>query len=435
VPTTKQADNAADIARYASGILALEQGRFAQAAGEFDGLLGREDTVGQVSSFLYVACQRALSIEAVAREDLAAAEEHLRLAVRSGARPGELTGQIAAFYARAGRPAEYLRAMERAVEPAAGRGDDGPEARRNLAVAQWQAGRREEAYLTLRQAFRRFSGVAALHLQMGLFLAGEDRYAEAQPFLARAVEADCGNADAHYYLALALAAQGNVCSAVRSFQRAMDLRGDDVMLAYQLSLAARAAGQQGLKVTIRLSDPWVPAAPSGLAGLAQYVAAEPDFVEAFCALPEGPGDADGLVLLAGAVALALRRHARHADLHLAGSMVLARLGQTAGAIAHAEGALVLNGRYVQARLQLADLYARTGAIEEAAGQLDRAIADGADWPDVHLRAGQLHARCHRRQRAQQHLRRALELKSDYAPAALALAGQAMATDPPAAEAA
>jgi tetratricopeptide (TPR) repeat protein len=435
VPTENQADNAADIARYSSGILALEQGHFARAAGELEGLLGRDGMVGQVSGFLYAACQRALSIEAVARADLAAAEGHLRLAVRSGARPGDLTGQIAAFFARAGRPADGLRAMERAVESAAAARGNSSDARRNLAVAQWQAGKREEAYLTLRQAFRRFGGVAALHLQMGLFLAGEDRYAEAQPWLARAVEADCGNADAHYYLALALAAQGDARSAVRSFQRALDLRPDDVMLAHQLSLAARAAGQQGLKVTIRLSDPWVPAASGDLAGLAAYVAAEPDFVEAFCCLPAGAADADGLVLLAGAVALALRRHAGHADLYLAGSMVLARLGQTAGAIAQAERALVLNGRYVRARLHLADLYAGAGAIEEAAGQIDRAIADGADWPDVHLRAGQLHARCHRRQRAQQHLRRALELKADYAPAALALAGQALADDASPAEAA
>jgi tetratricopeptide (TPR) repeat protein len=410
----------AAIEQYTRGLLRLSEGRLAEAARELDGLQERHDALGHVARVCYGAAQRGLSVEAVRAGELERAEEHLRRAMSAAGRDCSLPAWMAELYARSGRREDCLREMDKAIATGSG----AAEARRRLAQAQWHAGRHEEAYMTLTDALRRFGGAGALHLQLGLFLAAEERYGEARASFARAAEADCDNPDAHRYLALCAMAEGDFAAAARSFQRALDLRPGDLLLGQQLLMAAQAAADSGTALTVRLPEASKLPAGSGLAQLAEYVAVEPDFADALLSLPPDEADWELPALLAGVLELAIASRPGFADLHLLASRAFQRLGQIDAAIRRAGGALSLNGRFAAARLQLAELYARTGRAEEAVGQMERAIADGADWPDVHLRVGELLRHCGRGERARRHFERALQLNGRYAAAADALASLA-----------
>lgn len=406
------------VSRYTRGLLLRGRGCFAQAAEELQELIQQDDTIGLLSRYHYALAHRSLSGEALAAGDFPSAQRHLRTAMSAVGADAGLDGFLAGLYARGHKPAECLRETEKASARKAG--ENSPDCHRKLAQAQWQAGRRQEAQLTLSQAFRRFGPVGVLHLQQGLFLAAEDKFAEARKSLARAAEAQCDNPDAHRYLALSAAALGDAPAAARSFQRALDLRPNDLMLAYQLSLAARAAATAGVKIVVCLPVPSAAPAHGSLHELAKRIADEPDLVEALCSLPENDLDNDLFSLLAGAAELAIEAHPRQADLYLAASRVYARLGQQDAAQDRAATALEINPAYIRARVYLAGLCASAGRQDAAAGHYEQAVSDGADWPDVHLRASEALSCCGRRDDARRHLQRALELNADYKPAAEAL---------------
>ena len=414
--TTTDASDA--VGRYTRGLLLRSQGCFDQAAQQLQELIGQDDTLGLLARYHYALAHRSLAGQALSSGDFPAAQRHLQTAMNAvGARAG-VGSLLAGLYARGHKPAECLREMEKA--PAALAGKDSPDFHRKLAQAQWQAGRRQEAYMTLTQALRRFGDVGSLHLQWGLFLAAEEKYAEARQRLALAAQAECDSADAYRYLALAAAALGDAPAAAQSFQRALDLCPDDLMLAYQLSLAARAAAAAGIKIIVRLPAPSAGGTKGDLHELARRIADEPDLIEALCSLPKNELDNDLFSMLAGAVELAIEAHPRYADLHLAASRVYLRLGQQEAAQLRAHESLEINPAYIRARLHVAELCTLAGRAEAAAGHYQRAVSDGADWPDVHLRAGEALIGCGRVEEARRHLCRALELNAGYSPAADAL---------------
>ena len=416
----EDAGNTPAIDRYARGIRYYREGLWQKAADVLEGLLHCPEAIGRPARYIYSLARRALGAAATARGEFVEAAEHLAGAATAAGlncgRPSRAFGVLPTPDGMSG----CLRQLERA--PAAGGGSAGR--CRKLAQAQWQAGQREAAYMTLTRGLRRFGSRGGLHLQMGLFLAAEEQYDRARAAMTQAVEADCDDPNAHRCLALVAAAQGDLAESVRAFQRAVELRPDDLLVAYELVVTAGAAADSGLSVRVRLPDPADGPTDERLAALAAYVAAEPDFADALASLPDGRDDDDLLALLAGAVELALVSEPRHADLHRVASQVLARMGQTEAAIEHAHRALSLNPRYLQARVQLADLYAEADRIEEAVEAYCRAVADGADWPDVHFRAAELLLRARRPEEARLHLRRALQLNESYAPAADALAALA-----------
>lgn len=415
---TDAADTADAVGRYTRGLLLRSQGCFAQAAEQLQELVGQNNTLGLLARYHYALAHRSLAGAALSAGDFPTAQRHLQTAMDAvGARAG-LGGLLAGLYARGHKPAECLRELEKA--PAISAGKDSPDFTRKLAQAQWQAGRREEAYMTLAQGLRRFGDVGCLHLQWGLFLAAEQKYPEAKQRLALAAQAECDSADAYRYLALADAALGDAAAAARSFQRALDLCPDDLMLAYQLSLAARVAGTDGVKIVVRLPAPSAGAGKGDLHELARRIADEPDLIEALCSLPENELDNELFSMLAGAVELAIEAHPRYADLHLAASRVYARLGQRDAARSRADKALEINPAYIRARLHLAELCSTAGLAGAAAGHYQRAVGEGADWPDVHLRAAESLIGCGRVEEARRHLRRALELNAAYTPASEAL---------------
>ena len=402
---------------YTAGLSLYRQGRYEDALDCLVRAAADDGLDSNLARFYHAMSHRGLGIEALRSGDYLAAETHLRQAVSGIGRSADLANYLAALYARTGCHERCAREAERAAEMDA----SNPAAWRRMALAQWQAGRRPQAQMTLAKALRKLGGVSELHLQAGLFHAAEGRHDAARASLARAVEADCTRSEAHYYLALAAAAQGDVYAAVRSFQRAYELRPDDLMAAYQLALAARAVDEAGGSVLLRLPEPSAAMAGSEIRQLAHYVQRESEFVDAFLALPPSEVDGELFELLAGVLRMALDEHPDYADLHHRCGRVLHRLNDPAAAMRHTAAALEINPRYVAALQHAGQLHVAAGRTEEAIGYYERAIAGGGDWADLHCTLAELLRENDRRDGAEKHLRRALTLNAGYTRAAEALA--------------
>ena len=405
---------------YRHAMQLYSRGQYEQVLTELQALRERNDPLGSMAKYYCALAHRALGLGNLAQGRFEQAEKHLLAAMAEIGRHAELCCYLARIYANTRRYDRCAVKMGLAAEDPT----QSVSTWRKLAQAQWQSGRRAEAHMTLTAAMRKFGDEAELHLQKGLFDAAEDRPEEARTSFALAAEADRGRADAYYYLGLAESALGNLPAAVEALQRALSLRPDDLLLTYQLALAARALKAGGKEVVIR--PPESQATDGGLHArpLARYVAADPDVVAALLSLPESEADEELFGSLLAAVEAAVAQRPDYADLHFLCSRILARLHRAPTAVEHANRALEINPRYVQALLHLAELYADLDRPAEALEHLQRAVACGADWPDVHCRIAELMIRCNPLSDARQHLRRALQLKPSLQRAADVLAALA-----------
>lgn len=404
--------------RCRQGIMSYHHGRYRQAVCEFEPLANSADQLGRTAARYLSLAHQQIGLAALRQGRLERAERHLRAAMKGTGRRVKLHGRLASVYARTGR---YDRCAD-VLEEALSADDRSAGSWRRLAQAQWLAGNRTQAHMTLTAALRKLTDKSELHLQQGLFYAAEDRLQEARGAFARAANAEREIPEAHYYLGLAAAARGDVLTAVKSLQRAVQLRPDDLTAAYQLALAAKAARQSGFQVVTHLPSP----DPAALhtQQLAHWVAAEPDLIDAFLqhggkGAPADPDEQDSDVLrtMLKAIRTALEAHPRYGDLHRYCSVVLERLGLTAEAVEHARRAVGINPGYAQALVQLGRLCAKQGRADQALEHLERAIACGADWPDVHCLVAELLADMRRTGEAAGHLRRALQLNPGYGRAA------------------
>jgi tetratricopeptide (TPR) repeat protein len=360
---------------------------------------------------------RALGLSCLVEGQFAKAEQYLCQAAQILGPQADLASYLASLYAQTGRFRQCARQQEKApIE-----GKDAAAGAQKLAQAQWQAGQREQAMMTLADAMLKVGPDARLHLQLGLFHANMEEFPQAVESLARAAEADCTSAKAHHWLGLAAMAAGNLRLAIRSLQRALQLRPTDVMLAYQLALAARTAAGAGCRIVVQLPQNLVLQPNTTLAEqLAGFVTNEKEFVEAFLSLPPSPVDKELFETLAGIVQVALAQNENYADLQYILASVQRRLGRLDQALEHASAAARINPRYVSAHLMLADLLDRLQQPEEAMEHMKAAIRCGADWPDVHCQAGQLMMRNNQPLRAREHFQRALQLNANYDQATSAL---------------
>jgi len=396
---------------YQRGVELYRQGRFEEAAECLARLGDSAGVVGTVAQFYQGMAHRAIGVAALKEGRFALAERHLLAAAKAAGPDAELAKHLASVYARTGRTRQCAAEMEKVSSA-----QDTPSTARRLAQAQWQAGQREQALMTLTAALRRFGDVAQLHIQVGLFTAASEEYEKAKASFMAAVEADCDNCDAHYYVGLTCSAVGDVAGAVRSFQRAFDLQPDKIMLAYQLAIAAQAAEDSGQSVAIHVPEPRQREAASEILHMAAYVAAEPDFVESFLSLPPSDIDDDLFETLGNIVKTALVDHPSFADLHLYAGRICERLGQYEEAIERTRQALAINPSYVQALVHLGRLFAHTGRARQAIDHLIRATKCGGDWPEIRQLIGELMMGSERQLEAEEHFRRALELNPEYSPA-------------------
>ena len=410
-----------DADRYREGLNLYCSGRAREAVELLGELRDRSDLAGRLGRYYEGLSHRSLGINALQAGRFAEAESQFRSAVKCIGRRDDLTEYLCGIYARGGHFERCATELDKSVA------QDGQcaETWRRLAQAQWQAGRREEAFMTLGRAVRRLGDRGVLLMQLGLFHAAEERFDEAVDCLARAARADCTRPETHYYLALAAAGAGDMLQAVRSFQRAWELRPGDTAVALQLAIAAGAAEQSGHSVVVRPpQNLQSPVADSHIRQLAAYVQSEPDFIDAFLALPTSKADKDLFCLLASVLQTALAEHPDYADLHYRASGIMLRLDRYEPAMKHARRAVEINPRYVHALAHLSRLCEMTGRRAEAVAYVELAIRYGADWPDVHCLAGDLLSKSATPALARKHFVRAIELKSDYPRASEALAALA-----------
>jgi tetratricopeptide (TPR) repeat protein len=253
-----------------------------------------------------------------------------------------------------------------------------------------------------------------LAMQMGLFHAADGKQDHACEWLSKACALRGEDPRVHYSLGLASAACGDVAGSARYFQRAWELSPTDLGIAYRLALAAKACTQQGIRFAIRIPEQNVfSQGSSQFSQLAKFVTSEPEFIDAFLALPPSDADRELFGMLQGVVRMALTEHPNFADLHLHASRIAWRLGDSQNAAKHADEALKINPGYVGALLHSAGLFAQQGRPQRALELLERAVSLGAKWPDVHCLAGELAAACGNSEQGQKHLQAALKLKANY----------------------
>lgn len=402
-----------DLGSFTAGMRAYRRGDFAEAAEALSGLLNRSDITGRLARYYCAMAYRGQGVAHAhaGQHDLAA--RRLRQAIALIGNQGDLCEYLLQVYARTG---QYDLCAAQA-EIIAEQDNRDVSARVSLALSHWRAGRREQAIMTLTAALRDLGDQSELHLQLGLLLHASDDLAAAHAHFKRAADCDCTNVRAWRCLALSAAGAGEYYRACQAFARAQALAPSDLMLSYHLCLAADAARGSGLNYTIRMSENVRPASASQIRQLAEYVAGEPDFAQAFLALPPGDADPELFGVLAAVLRTALAHHPDYADLQYFASQALARLGDRDAALVHARRAVEINARYVQALVHLAGLLDGADQRFEAIAALRQAMAAGADFADVHARLGELLQQAGMIPQARQHYGRALELNKKYQHAA------------------
>lgn len=409
-------------AQYQLGVAAYESGRFAEAISILTRVADRSDLPGQLARYYLGRAHLQYGLGELAQRRFANAAEHLQAAVALQVE-GDLSRHLAACFVGQQRFDLAAEAFERQLQR--GGGDEATPIR--LALSHWKQGQTTRAIDTLSAATRREPGRADLFMQLGLLFASQDDYRLALDALDTAARLAPLDAAIRQHLGLTHAALGAWSAAVEHLSVAQQLRPQDAYVALQLTLAARAANGEGAAAPLAISRP-APTAPdtSAIQQLGQVILKEPDFVEAFLALPRCGIDTEVFGVLAATLEWATERQPELADLHYHCSRVYQRLGRTYEAIDAARRAVEVSPQFVQALIQLGKLYGETDNTQDGIARLEAAIEAGGDYPDVHLMLGQLYQRRGQRGAARQAFERALQLNSGYRAAQTALAELAVA---------
>ncbi len=300
-------------------------------------------------------------------------------------------------------------------------------ARVRHALSLWQAGKPNEAVQSLREGLRADPDSPELHFQLGTLLAAMDELEEAELRFTQAATIDKTHTEALVSLGMCAAAQARPAEAKRHLERAQRRRPRDARVALLLTQTAKALADQGVTVDLQADMP--PEASEAddpaIEVLSRVIEAEPDFVDAFLGLPTGDQnvelDREVYAVLAHTLNRALDHRPESAGLHQAAGRVLHRLGRTSEAIAAAEKAVALHPDYVQALIQLAQLYQQTNRHQDAQERLEQALQLGVRYADVYYLLGNLYRRNGKLERARWAYEQALLVNNRYEAARVALA--------------
>lgn len=295
-------------------------------------------------------------------------------------------------------------------------------ARIRHALACWSAGELDEALNSLREGIRLNPEDPELHFQLGTLLSAQERYEEAELRFMQAINIDRRHAEACVSLALCRGAHDDPAGSVSYLRRAQAIKPWDARLGLLLTQAAKAAQQQGVSARTQAHMPSTSedTDEQGIDQLSRVIVTEPDFVDAFLALPNDKVDTRVFTLLLKTLQRALRRHPEHAELHYHCGRLLARLGRHEDAIDENERAIEIQPTFVQALIELAKLYQQTDRTADAATRLEQALAAGAEYADVYYRLGNLYRKQGQVGRARSAYRRALVINERYEAAMQAL---------------
>lgn len=292
--------------------------------------------------------------------------------------------------------------------------------RRALALAE--AGQSQDAMTILREAIARDRESAALHFQLGTLLAARGDYDEAEARFGQAINIDPDHTEALVSIALCCGVRHATSDALSYLQRAQARRPQDARIGLLLTQAAKAVHQRGYRVAAHGSIPEDDPKSDrrGINELTRLIRDEPDFVDAFLALPDTEVDGRVFNILADVVgALWERAPGDPHFAHLLGRLN-DRLGRRDDAIVCLENAVAIDAQCAKALIELGRLYLQTDRDEDAIARLEQAIAAGADYPDVHYLLGNAYRARGEVKRAQMAYRSALALNEHYADARRAL---------------
>jgi len=411
-----------DHQRYRAGMTAYNAGAYIEAIEHLTPLAaGRRGAQALLSRFYLGQAHYHLAIELFEKQRFSDAAAHFQVAAQANPAGGGFARFLAVCYVGMGRfdlAAQELDTVLRANPDDAG-------ARIRLALTQWRRGQVLDAISLLREGLRRQGDHAELHYQLGVMLAAEDELAEAQKLFEKTIALDPSHAGAYEKLAQCCSVAGRHERALRYLERAHQLDPANARIALQLAIAAPSVVDPELANRVRwrppTSTPGEAMDDNAIERLGDVIAAEPDFIEAFLALPPSEVDQEVFSILAATLEQALRKHPEFADLHYHCSVVYRRLNQPGEAIKHAKLALEINPRYVQALILLAQLYGQTDRWAAGVQRLEQAIQAGVDDPDVHSLIGRLYQEGNRPDYARQAYQRALDLDHDHQAAREALA--------------
>ena len=402
-------------AAYQSGLAAYETGRFLEAIELLTPVAEGGNLPATLARFYLGQAHMQQGIAELSTGNYSAAAEHLATARTINPDSGSLPRYLADCYIGLGRFDMAAREIEQ------DRGNATADQPVRLAHAFFRDGDLHRAIETLQCAIETSNGRADLHYHLGLIHASVEDYGAARTSLIAAARIDSKNPAIARQLALAYAATGDTLGAVACLQTAQQLAPHDANIAWLLTLAVSAARQQGHDIASAPARPILrPAIDSELSDLGEVLAREPEFVEAFLALPASQIDTEIFAVITQTLEKALELRPDYADLHHHCARAYERLGRTEEAIRRADRALQINPRYVQALITLGRLYAETDQASDAEARLREAIEAGGDYPDVHYLLGELLRKRGQPILAAAEYRRALELNSNYSAARKAL---------------
>ena len=295
-------------------------------------------------------------------------------------------------------------------------------ARIRHALSLWASKKYDQAVDSLREGVRENPECAELHFQLGTLLAARDAYDEAELRFTQALNIDPDHAESLVSYSLCCAVRNAPGEALSYLRRAQSRRPADARIGLLLSQTAKAVRQQGLSVRVRAEIPDDDSTSDmrDIEELSRVVEADPEFVDAFLALPAQRVDDRVFHLLLRTLKIAFARRPDHSELHHQCARVLDRLGRHDDAIEENERALETNPKFVQALIELARLYQKTDRTEDAKTRLERAIAAGAEYADVYFLLGNIYRDEGKVTRARSAYRHALLLNKRYEAALSAL---------------
>ena len=209
-----------------------------------------------------------------------------------------------------------------------------------LALLKWKLGKTKQAIAILRDAVSRWPESAEIHFQLGTLLAAIDHTEEAEMRFTQAVAINNEHVDALVAMAMCMGAREEPREAVRHLKRAQNIRSYDTRIALLLSIAARAARDNGTPIALRAQMATQPTSDEeSIAELARVIANEPEFAEAVLSIDERETEPSVFATLALTLQKAITLNPSQADLHFHCGCVLQRLGRTDEAIQAAERAV------------------------------------------------------------------------------------------------
>ncbi len=401
---------------------AYQRGEFEQAA-EHLSELGRGDqgAVGLLSRFYASQAYYRLGLELFRHGQYGEAAQRFRAAAQMNPEAGSLGRFIVSCRIREQR----LDVAAAEVESMLARQPGQESLRVQLAQIRWKQGNRIECASILNQGLEKHPESAELHYQLGLVLASEDRIADAQRYFERAAALNPRHAGALERLAQCCSLSNRHERALRYLERAHQIDPSNRRILWQISILAQAFGSEVQVAITETPEEWASRLEErDLERLSDAILAEPDFVEAILSVPESEVDSEVFSAMASILEKALQKRPEYADLHYHCGVVYRRIGQSQDAIRHAEEAVRINPRYVNALILLAQLYGQTDRLSAGIERLEQAIAAGGDYPDVHYLIGQLYQSSGDLHRARAAYERALDLNQQYQAARDALSSLA-----------